>query len=164
MTNPDVMRTAAETYLSTPVQAAGIFGLQDDYTLITAAGAAATIALTGAGVASDPVLSGIAGAATVGAARKVNADEQGLAVRMLVAVTEADIHILQWDASELRVVSGFLVFPKASTTVTIAKFGASRRVTLHDATDERTLHISGGVGFLSSEAAGDKLVLSLLQA
>jgi hypothetical protein len=159
MTNPNLLKAAAETYLNGEVIAAGIFGLQDNYGLITAAGAATAVTTDAAGI-DNPVADGVAGAAAVHAAREVNAQAQGLDVRMVVAVTESTIHILNWHDGACT--KQFAQFDRATARVEITRFGASRRVTLADAQTGQELHLTGSTGFLSSESAGDKLVLALL--
>lgn len=159
MTNPAVTQAAAQKYLNEEIVAAGIFGLQDNYGLITAAGAATAVTTDALGV-NDPVADGVAAGAAVHAAREVNAKSQGLAVRMLVAVTQSTIHVLDWQNDVCT--KEFARFDRATARVEITKFGASRRVTLADPATGQELQITGSTGFLSSESAGDKLVLALL--
>jgi len=160
MTSPDVLKHAAETFLpEDTVLAAGIFGLQDNYVTVAAVGLAGAATADAVGL-EGPLASGVVGAASIHAARDINADSQGLAVRMLIAVTVSTIHVLDWDGSVVH--KEFMAFDRASTDVTVTKFGASRRVHLKSADGKQELDITGSTGFLSSEAAADKLVLELL--
>jgi hypothetical protein len=158
----ELVRLAGE-HLQAPVLAAGIFGLQDNYGAITLGGIVGSTAADAAadvvGAAGSPLATGIGAAAGIHGAREANAAAQGLTVRMLVAVTEIEIVVMEWhDDAPGRTLA---TFDRATSHVTVTKFGASRRVTLATPAGQE-LHLTGSTGFLSSEAAADKTVLALL--
>jgi hypothetical protein len=153
---------AAERYLGPEagVRAAGVFGLQDDYAAIAVAGAATGLALGAAG-ADDPVTAGLTAGVTVHATRDAVAKDKGLTVRMLVAVTDDAIHILDYPDSDTPTCE-FMRFDRATCTVQITKFGASRHLNLADHDGEQQIGLTGSTSFLSSVSGGDKAVLGLL--
>lgn len=158
MSNPAALLAAAQAVLPDKrIEAAGVFAPTDDYLAITAAGAAA-----GALTPNDAPawVDGLAGAAAIRVSREAVAASRHLTSRLLVAVSEEDIFVLDWDGTKA---SEILVdFKRARTNVTVSKFGASRRVHLMDTQSGGQLEITGSTGFLSSESAADKLVLALL--
>jgi hypothetical protein len=144
----------------TEIVAAGIFGLQDDPPIVSVAGVA------GAGVgdllAADPAVAAATGAGAIHAARATVAASQGLTVRMLVALSDTRIHILDWmtGTGPTRVM---LSFERARTEVRVKRFGLSRRLMLRDTVSGRTLALTGTTAFFASESKGDKSVLRLLE-
>lgn len=89
----------------------------------------------------------------------MHAKEEGVTVRMLVAVTPTKIHVL--DRSMTGSTQRELMsYDRADTSVQITKFGLSRHLNL--AEGERRLGLTGSVAAFSREAGGDKLVLQLL--
>jgi hypothetical protein len=138
--------------------AAGIFGLQDDYAKIAVAGVA-TGAVESALHLDSPAAAGLGGVVAIEASRQVHAKEEGVRVRMLVAVTPSRIHVL--DRSTTGSTQRELMsFDRADTAVQITKFGLSRHLNL--AQGEQRLGLTGSVAAFSAEAGGDKLVLQLL--
>lgn len=159
MSDPARLQAEAAAFLQQPVLAAGVFGLQDDYVAVTLGGAGASAAL---GTVTDPgpLADAAAAAAGIHVAREANAASQGLAVRMLVAVTDSSIHLLQFGNG--TVTGELLPFDRQTAHVEVSRFGASRRVRLEDPATGTHVEITGSTGFLSSESAADKLVLALL--
>lgn len=159
MSDPSRLKAAAEAFLGGPVLAAGIFGLQDDAVAVTLGGAGATAALE---TMADPgpLADGAVAAAGIHVARAAHAAAQGLAVRMLVAVTDGTIHVL--DYADGTVSREFLRFDRSTAQVHVTRFGASRRIRLEDPQSGEHLEITGSTGLLSSESAADKTVLALL--
>jgi hypothetical protein len=144
----------------TEIVAAGIFGLQDDPLAVSTAG------VVGAGVgdliSDNPVMAAATGAGAMHAARATVAGSQGLTVRMLVALSDTRIHILDWltGAGPTR---ELLSFERTRTEVRVKKFGLSRRLTLRDTVSGQSLALTGTTAFFASESRGDKSVLSLLE-
>ncbi|KLR62590.1 hypothetical protein IMCC26207_10283 [Actinobacteria bacterium IMCC26207] len=142
-----------------PVLAAGIFGLQDDY----AATAVASVA--GAGIAEavteNSLAAGVGAGVAIHATRTARAGSQGLTVRMLVAVTDSSIHILDWVTGS-GPTKKLLTFDRGNTEVQITKFGLSRHVNLRDTGAGTSLALTGTTLAFSAEAKGDKLVMHLL--
>ncbi len=141
-----------------PVLAAGIFGLEDDY---VEAGAAMVAGGAVGSVVDDSTASALGAVAALHMSRDVRAAEQGVTVRMLLAVTATRIHVLDWKTGsgptgELR------SFDRATTAVQISKFGLSRHLALHDTSTGHDLTLTGSTAFYVNEAKGDKLVLHLL--
>jgi hypothetical protein len=126
----------------------------------------ATAGVLGGGVvdaiSADPVLDGIVGGEAIHAARTSMAASQGLTVRMLVALSEAQIHVLDW-----RTGSGptkvLLSFERTRTEVRIKKYGLSRHLTFRDTASGRALALTGTTAFFSAESKGDKSVIHLLE-
>ncbi len=144
------------------ILAAAIFGLQDDYVKLAVAGVATGAATTALDV-TDPLAGGVAFGVATHEARRLNAEGQGLTVRMLVAVTAKAIHIL--DRTELgKTTCELLRFDRATTAVQITKFGLSRQLNLADGSAGTSIGLTGSTAIFSPEAAGDKLVLHLLSA
>ena len=142
------------------ILAAAIFGLQDDYGKIFVAGVATAATTDALGVDGSMAHAAAAGA-TVHEARRLNAEDKGVTVRMLVAVTPSSIHVL--DRTELGKTSRELMkFERKTTTVQITKFGLSRKLNLADEADDKRIDLTGSTAVFSPEAAGDKLVLHLL--
>jgi hypothetical protein len=142
------------------IVAAGIFGLQDDPLTVSAAG------VVGSGVGdlitNNPVMAAAGGAGAMHAARAGVAASQGLTVRMLVALSDTRIHILDWltGAGPTRELFSFEL---TRTEVRVKKFGLSRRLTLRDTVSGRSLALTGTTAFFASESKGDKSVLRLLE-
>ncbi|CAB4764775.1 unannotated protein [freshwater metagenome] len=141
------------------VLAAGIFGLQDDFTATAVASVAgATIADS---LTENSLAEGVGAAAAVHATREAHAGAQGVTVRMLVAVTHNSLHILDWVTGSGPTKQLFR-FDRASTDVQITKFGLSRHLNLRDSAAGTSLALTGTTLVFSAEAKGDKLVLHLL--
>ena len=143
----------------TEIVAAGIFGLQDDPMAVSTAG------VVGAGVGDligdNPVVTAAAGAGAIHAARATLAASQGLTVRMLVALSDTRIHILDWLTGAGRPGAGVLrAHPHRGAG---QRFGLSRRITLRDTVSGRSLALTGTTAFFASESKGDKSVLSHLE-
>jgi hypothetical protein len=142
------------------ILAAGIFGLQDDYAKLAVAGVATGAATTALDV-TNPLAGGVAFGVATHETRRLNAENMGLTVRMLVAVTPATIHVL--DRTELgKTTRELMRFDRASTAVQVTKFGASRNLNLADASAGTSIGLVGAAVFYVPESAGDKLVLHLL--
>jgi len=153
---------AAESFLGTEetVRAAGIFGLQDDYAAIAVAGAATGLALGAVG-SDNPILAGATAGLTVHATRDAMAKRQGLTTRMLVAVTDRSIYVLDYPDSGIPT-QEFFCFDRVHCTVQITKFGASRHLNLAEPATGEHIGLTGSTGFLSSVSKGDKAVLEIL--
>lgn len=140
------------------IEAAGVFGLQDNYKAITAAGAASSMLPTSHNVA----VSGLETAATIEGARQANAATKGVSERMGIVVTAERIHVLRLSPMGTEVEGKLFSFDRAKTDVEIKKFGLSRRVHLHDRESDRKLELTGSTLRVSREAEGDKAVLAEL--
>lgn len=143
------------------VEAAGVFGMQDNQLLVGGA------AIIGSDVAqdlgADTGVQAVAAAGAVHAAREANAAAHGLSVAMLVVVCPDRIHLFEWDHQQ-GAGRGLAVFDRATTTITVTKFGASRRLTLRDNSSGVSCPLTGSVGVLSTYRKGAKAVLAALPA
>lgn len=157
MSNVQELIASAQTQLSTgeTVVAAGIFGLQDDYKLIMAGGLAASIAMP----TDNPLAAGVGGAAAAHVAREMNAAQQGVSVRMLIAVSEEHIYVFSLTATGSVPQQQLMVFDRQTTQVHISKFGLSRRIMLITDDGQQHLGLTGTIAPFSSFAAADKSVL-----
>jgi hypothetical protein len=142
------------------VIAAGVFGLQDNYAAIAAAGATEGLAMPGS---ANAVVQGAADVATIEGARQANAAAHGVTERMLVAVTDASIHVFAMSPLGGKVEHRLMSFGRASTDVEIKKFGLSRRVHLRDRGSDRKLELIGTTARFARQSKGDKAVLAELE-
>lgn len=154
-----IAKAAAVIGPDEPILAAGIFGLKDDY---LQTGAAAVAGGEVGALVGDSTTSALASVAALHMARDAKAAEDGVTVRMLLAVTATRIHVLDWETGsgptgELR------SFGRATTAVQITKFGLSRHLALHDTATGQDLTLTGTIAFYVSESKGDKTVLELLR-
>ncbi len=163
MNNPEELIVKAGAVLGSKVKvlAAGIFGLKDNYVAVglgTAAGAG-----VGEAVLDNPLATGVAGATAMHATRSAIAASHGLTVRMLVAITDERIQVMDW-ATGSGPTKELLAFDRSSTDVKITKFGLSRHVELRDSATGQTLALSGTTAPFASESKGDKAVLKALSS
>jgi len=149
--------------MSETVLAAGVFGhaLPSNAELATAAAAASSLPHGG-----DSVVGGVIGAienvTAMNAVQAMDAQRDGLAVRMLVAVTDSRIYLLDWTpGSGPKLI--LKTMDRTTTDVTVQHFGLSRRIELLDHGTGVDAHIVGTTAMFSAEAPGDKAVLSLLE-
>ena len=142
------------------VVTAGVFGLQDDYAAVTVGG------LAGSAVAQElpggVTTQAVGAAAGIHVARELNAESQGVTVRMLVAVTPTHIHLLSLGAVSNEPGREVLRFDRSTTTCAQTSFGASRRLKLVDSTSGQEIGLTGSAAFFSAYAEGDKAVLQAL--
>jgi hypothetical protein len=140
------------------VLAAGVFGLAELLVAATAGtvagGVVGDVAAGSDGNVAGAVLGGIA-------AKKAYAESQGATVKLLVAVTEQHIHILNQD-TDGRLPDVLATFVRAHAEVSITKMGLSRTIHLQDTVSGASLSLTGGLLPISPLAKGDKLVLDLL--
>lgn len=163
MTSAAELREIAATSLGVPVAAAGVFAA--DVSLLTraAGGAAAAQAADALGLGTSAAADGVAAAAGMQMAQEAGARAEGLTGVMLVAVTQRDIVLMDWQGNSAagsgttRVLASF---PREGTRVEESKLGATRKVTLTG--PDRTVTISGGMGLLSSGKQGKRDVLEAL--
>lgn len=144
----------------TDIVAAGYFGLANLVVAQIAGG-------TAGGLAGDTAGGGAALGAAVGvglgglAAVKASAEAQGVTMKMIVAITPDEIHLLNRETGG-RLRSDVTSFRRDSVDIHIAKFGLSRILTLTDRVSGHSVELHGTVSWLSSQAKGDKVVLDLL--
>jgi hypothetical protein len=157
MNDPEALRAKAALVLggAETILAAGIFGMQDNYLALTAGG---VVGGTVGGSGATGVIGNVAG---MHVARDLNAQSHGVTLRMLLAVTPTQIHILDWQTGSgpTRLLRSF---ERSSTTVEVKKFGLSRRLHLQDRISGDPLALTGSASALSAEAKGDKAVLAAL--
>lgn len=143
------------------VLAAGYFGLHDLLGAQIAGGTAG--ALTGS-MATDAAGAGALGAGLGGAAAvKAYAESQGVTVQLIVAVTEAHIHVLNRDTGG-RLPDRVACLDRDDCDVEVKKFGLSRIISLTDRSSGATLQLHGAASPLSAQSKGDKAVLELIAA
>lgn len=133
---------AAERFGISGVRAAGVFGLQDNYLAVFAAGA--------------HVSSGEDGEPAVAANHEILAETHGMTVSMLVAVTDESIEILDYPSTR-RLMS----FERAKTKVQVTKEGLGRNLDLSDGS--HSIGLTGTVALFSTHAEGDSVVIHLLK-
>lgn len=142
------------------VLAAGYFALRD---LVGAQIAGGTAGAVGGSFLDSTAGSAIGAGLGQMAAKKAYAESQGVTIQLIVAVTEAHIHVLNRD-TDGRLADQVARFDRGSCQVGIEKFGLSRHVTLTDPASGASLQLVGGVSPLAVTAKGDKAVLGLLAA
>ena len=156
--------TAASAALGTDVLAAGVFSWQE---LVKGEVAG----LMAGGVAGDAVgdlvggpagdLVGAVGAVAGGRAGvEAMAEEHGMTVSLLVAVTEDEIVVRNLRGEDVG--EEIARFPRDRTHVSINRFGLSRVVVLEDPASDRRLALHGSVAPFSAQHGPDKVVLHLL--
>ncbi|UDY35997.1 hypothetical protein [Dermatobacter hominis] len=141
-----------------PIRAAGIFGHANPSNLELAVAGGAAASVPGS---SDPLLGAVANVTAMQAVATADAARDGLTVRMLLAVTDSRIFVLDWATGDgaTRVLA---TLDRATTDIEVRHFGLSRRVELTDHASGRVLHLVGATAAFSPEAAGDKAVLRVL--
>jgi hypothetical protein len=141
-----------------PIRAAGIFGHANpsNVEMAVAGGAAAS-----APGSSNPLVDMVENATAMQAVAVADAARDGLTVRMLLAVTDTRIFVMDWTTGSgpSRVLD---TLDRVTTDIEVRHFGLSRRVELTDHASGRVLHLVGATAAFSPEAAGDKAVLKVL--
>lgn len=149
----------SENNIDEVVRGAGVFALAN-LVIAGGVGAAAGGLLAGSGGTGTDVLASVAGSRV---AEKAAAEAQGATIQILVAVTDAHIHLLNGD-TDGRLASEFRSFDRASCDVSISKMGLSRHVHLADRDSGDAVVLTGSAGPFGVTAKGDKVVLALLAA
>jgi len=142
-----------------PVQAAGIFGLQDLMAaqMVGNVAGGVTAGVADAGVAGQALATGLGGLA----AKKVAAAAQGVTLQLIVAVTEQHLYVLNRDA-EGKLPDVVARFDRTTAHVQVSKFGLSRIITITGADGVESITLHGSAGPFSSFAKADAVVLHLL--
>ena len=140
------------------VRAAGLFALAELAAAQVVGGTVGVIAAPSLDPATDAFAAGVGGFAAV----RLAAEQAGVTVTLVVAVTPTQIHVLNRD-TDGRLATRVASFDRAATDVRVEKLGASRFLILTDASGA-SLRLHGSVGFLSAQAQGDKIVLDLLSS
>ncbi len=143
------------------VVAAGVFGLQDNYKAIFVGGLASSAVARRSPRGRTPT-DAVTAAAGIHVTRQVMAENQGVTVRMLVAVTHESIHLFALGATGSEPKHELLAFNRATTTCEEKKFGASRKLKLTDSASGHEIGLVGSAAFFSPYTEGDKAVLSEL--
>ncbi|MEX2106933.1 MAG: hypothetical protein WD810_08555 [Solirubrobacterales bacterium] len=143
------------------VEAAGVFGLQDDYKGIALGGVATSIAMPDK---AAPGLAGLGAAASIEMSRRKNAEAQGVSVRMLVAVTDRSIHLMSMHAVGGDPRELLMSFDRADTEVEVSRFGLSKRLKLTDPKSGQHIGLTGNTARFAYGAKGDKTVFDALGA
>lgn len=143
------------------VEAAGVFGLQDDYKGIALGGVATALVTP---EQAGPGLAGLGAGASIAISREKNAEAQGVSVRMLLAVTERSIQVMSMHAMGGGPQKLLMSFDRARTKVEVHHFGLSRRIKLSDPETGQHLGLTGNTARFSYGAKGDKAVLEALGA
>ncbi len=142
------------------VVAAGHFGLANLLIAQVAGGTAAGLA--GGAIPGDDALNTALGVGLGGlAATKASAEAQGVTMKMILAITPTEIHLLNRD-TDGRLRSEVATFQRDAADIAITKLGLSRILTLTDRATGHSVELHGSVSWLSSQAKGDKVVLDLL--
>jgi hypothetical protein len=139
------------------VHAAGIFGLQDNYKAIAVGGA-----VTGVALPDTPGMAGVGAGLSIEATRQLNAEAQGVSVRMMLAVTDDTIHVFSMPTLGGHPGKELKRFSRASTEVEVKHFGLSRKVNLSDSQSGDHLGLIGTTLHITPSAAGDRAVLAEL--
>lgn len=157
---------AAEQALGVEVLAAGVFSWQE----LVKGQVAGLMAGGVAGGAVGDLLGGPAGdlAGAVGAVAggragvEAMAEKHGMTVALLVAVTTDDIVVRNLQGQDVG--EEIARFPRATTHVSINRFGLSRVLVLQDPETGDRLALHGSVAPFSAQHTPDKVVLHLLAA
>ena len=182
----ELISTAEQLSGDQSIKAAGIFALKDHYLKLGIWGVFGGIGgeVTGSSVGSLAGNTAAGVGATVGDAvgtvgaqnneRMHEARKEGFdSYRLLVAVSDAQIHLLDWNFAALGVsqtgpVKGasklYSSIARATVEVKIKKFGLSRHVYIKHIESGETLALQGSISKLSSVSNGDKAVLNELKA
>ncbi|WP_133916237.1 hypothetical protein [Streptomyces sp. NBC_00582] len=145
--------------LEEPIEAVGIFGLQDDYLGLAVGGVASgTVASI---LDADALTDGVLAAIGIRAARRVNANSQGVTVRMVVVVTATSIHLLALSGWGYEPERELLRMNRATTTSQVKWWGLSRRLKLRDA-DGQKIELTSSISYLSFYRKGAKAILAAL--
>jgi hypothetical protein len=139
------------------IRVAGIFGLAN----LVVAQVAGLAAGSGAIVADDAIGAAVGGGLGAFVATKAAAEAQGVTVQLIVAVTDDTIHVLNRGTGG-RLRTEVASFPRATTRVSVEKFGLSRHLTLTDQAAGDSIQLHGSVSWIAAQSKGDKLVLDLL--
>ncbi len=144
--------------VDTAVLAAGVFSLANLVVAQTAG------LMTGSAVSSVAGGSAITDAVSSVAASKVAttaaAAAQGASVRLVVAVTDSAIHVLNKEGTGSE--PELSRFDRSTVEVTVQKFGLSRILHLLDPDTGAAIELHGSVSPLSAQSKPDKLVFHLL--
>ena len=95
------------------------------------------------------------------AAKHAAAKRAGVTLKLVVAVTATQIHVINWGDAEdaTRIVK---TFDRAATTADVRKFGLSRIVTLHDTDNGTEMRLHASVAPWTSQSGPDTHVLAEL--
>ena len=140
------------------VLAAGVFAVQDDYVALTLAAAGGS-AIAG-GLLDSSVAAEIGAAAGHRAAREAHAADQGVSLRMLLAVTNTAIRLYRLGAIGETPGEELMSFNRASCEVLLSKFGAAEHVVLREG--DKEMKLTGGIGLLATYKDGNKKVVEAL--
>ncbi|MBM3465467.1 MAG: hypothetical protein FJX76_25525 [Armatimonadetes bacterium] len=150
----------AAAALHEDVLAAGVFGLQD----VVHAEKLGIVCgeLAGAILGGDALAQGVGAAVGSRLAKEEAARRMEMSLTLLVAVTADAIHVLCWEDDE----PGREVhrFPRATSEVTITRFGLSRIVRLRDPASGAEINLHGTAAFFLPRSKPDGIVLHLLGA
>jgi outer membrane lipoprotein SlyB len=157
------LQAAAQAVVDEQVLAAGIFGWQDVVAAGVGGSTAGALAGGGAGHVVGSGLGAGVGAGIGGfVAEEAMAKEQGMTLRLLVAVTPTSIRVLDWahgaPGDEVR------RFERETTQVQVTKLGLSRIVHLHDTTSGEEVSLHASTNPISAGGKTSKVVLHLLDA
>lgn len=140
------------------VLAAGMFGCQD---LVAPEIAGQTSGALLGDATHNPGGSAIGVLVGGLAAKKAAAEEKGITLKLVVAVTPTKIHILNWGEGTPEERHD-IVFDRAHTEVKIKKWGLSRIIKLHDPDSGAGFNLQGSAGRLFSQSGPDKHVIEVL--
>jgi hypothetical protein len=139
------------------IEAAGPFGLQDNYRDIAVSGLAA------GSLAPDNALGGaITGGAGVAMGQEMNARDQGVTVRMLVAVSATRIHVFALSQMDKHPGRELMVFERERTDVELKKAGLEKHLNLRDRESGQHLGLTGSTARIAYGSKSTKAVLAAL--
>lgn len=145
---------------SEEILGAGYFSLAD---LVGARMLGAAVGTLAADLVSSDPLGDALGAVVGGRyATHAAAEQQGVTIRLLVAITADTIHVLNGDTGG-RLRTEVDSFRRDAVAIEVRKSGLSRILTLTDTASGHSLELHGSVSWLAAQAKGDKVVLELLQ-
>ena len=157
--NEDVLMAAATQALGEgeEVLAAGVFSWSD---LVLGQTVGMMAGSTIGGAVGDVVGGALGAGVGAHAGAEAMAATHGMTVALLGAVTAPSIHIFNFgdDVTGDEVAT----FARATTEVTISKFGLSRIIHLHDTATGLKLSLHASVAPFSAQSKPDKLVMHLL--
>lgn len=150
--------SSLEPQIAAACKAAAIMGTTDDYATLTMTGLIGSSVADSIPGGSNPLAQGIAAGVSVHEGRKIAAENKGLTVQILVAVTEATIALFGYNHKTIA--KKLYEYDRENCEITIKKFGLSKHLTLKD--DNYEIHLTGSTAAWSSESDGDKKVFKEL--
>ena len=161
MCRPDPLGSARALVGDTTERAAGLFGVQDRGLAVALLGEGRVAGIVGALVADPAPANPTSRSGRTAAA--IAAMRPWVAVPVLVAVSDAAVHVCDWD-TDAGAVREVARFPLSDTTTLVEQYARARRVILIDRRSGYRLPLTATVSQFSPTGGGVRDVLALLPA